>query len=166
MAIEESSGQIPRTVAITGQSGFIGFHLTNYLLLKGFNVVPVKKIDFLSEEALQTALKNCCTIVHLAGMNRGPEQEVYDCNIRLASQIIHALERDNLSPQVIFASSSQEDTGSIYGQAKRKATDLFVDWATKKNCRFSSLIIPNVFGPFCKPFYNSVVANIQFSINS
>lgn len=151
-------------IGITGQSGFIGYHLTNYLSQKNFNVISINKEDFSSDQKLNNALKNCNIIIHLAGMNRGPDKEVSDCNLQLASQLINALEENNLTPVVIFASSTQEEMANSYGRSKKEATNLFIDWAIRNNANFSSLLLPNIFGPFCKPYYNSVIATFSYQL--
>ena len=58
----------------------------------------------------------------------------------------------------MFASSSQEKGGSIYGKAKKESRVLLEDTINSLGGKFTGLIIPNVFGPFCKPNYNSFVA--------
>jgi UDP-2-acetamido-2,6-beta-L-arabino-hexul-4-ose reductase len=151
-------------IGITGQSGFIGYHLTNYLLQKSFRVIPINKEDFSSNQRLCKAIENCDVIVHLAGMNRGTDNEVRDQNIQLASQLINALQESNLTPAIIFASSTQEEIDNPYGRSKKEATDLFIDWTTRNKAHFTSLLIPNVFGPFCKPFYNSVIATFCYQL--
>jgi UDP-2-acetamido-2,6-beta-L-arabino-hexul-4-ose reductase len=151
-------------IGITGHSGFIGYHLTNYLLQKTFNINPVDKESFSSPQKLSTALKNCDIIIHLAGMNRGSDKEVHDCNLQLASQLVNALEESNLTPAVIFASSTQEEMDNSYGRSKKEATNLFIDWAIRNNANFTSLLLPNIFGPFCKPYYNSVIATFSYQL--
>ncbi|MFZ7136943.1 MAG: NAD-dependent epimerase/dehydratase family protein [archaeon] len=153
-------------VGITGQSGFIGYHLTNYLSLKNDEVdlIPFDNSYFSDTEKLRGFVLECDTVVHLAGMNRGPDSEVYDCNLRLASQLVKTLEECEAKPYVIFASSTQEERSNSYGRSKKDATNLFIDWAIRNNAKFSSLIIPNVFGPFGKPNYNSVVATFCYQL--
>jgi UDP-2-acetamido-2,6-beta-L-arabino-hexul-4-ose reductase len=97
-------------------------------------------------------------------MNRGSDKEVYDCNYQLASQLVKALEGCHVTPYVIFASSTQEEKEGSYGRSKKDATNLFIDWAVRNNAKFTSLIIPNVFGPFCKPNYNSVIATFCYQL--
>ncbi len=147
-------------VGITGQSGFIGYHLTNYLSLKKdeLELIPFDKSYFSDTAKLQDFLFKCDVVIHLAGMNRGSDKEVYECNYRLASQLVEALEECRITPYVIFASSIQEEKENSYGRSKKDATNLFIDWAVRNKAKFASLLIPNVFGPFCKPYYNSVVA--------
>jgi UDP-2-acetamido-2,6-beta-L-arabino-hexul-4-ose reductase len=153
-------------VGITGQSGFIGYHLTNYLSLKKdeIELISFGKSFFSDTKKLRNFLLECDIVVHLAGMNRGSDKEVYDCNLRLASQLVKAFEECHVKPYVIFASSIQEERENAYGRSKKDATDLFIDWAVRNDAKFTSLIIPNVFGPFCKPYYNSVVATFCYQL--
>jgi UDP-2-acetamido-2,6-beta-L-arabino-hexul-4-ose reductase len=153
-------------VGITGQSGFIGYHLTNYLSLKKdeIKLVPFDKSFFSDTKRLQSFLLECDVVVHLAGMNRGSDKEVYDFNYHLTSQLVKTFEECHAKPQVIFASSTQEEKENSYGRSKKDATNLFIDWAVRNNAKFTSLLIPNVFGPFCKPHYNSVVATFCYQL--
>jgi UDP-2-acetamido-2,6-beta-L-arabino-hexul-4-ose reductase len=147
-------------VGITGQTGFIGYHLNNYLSLKKdeISLVPFEKSFFEDPSKLKIFLSKCDILVHLAGKNRGSEKDVYDSNVKFASLLVQALEECQKAPFVIFASSSQEERDNAYGRSKKEATILFIDWASKNNGKFVSLLIPNVFGPFCRPYYNSVIA--------
>jgi UDP-2-acetamido-2,6-beta-L-arabino-hexul-4-ose reductase len=151
-------------IGITGRSGFIGYHLTNYLSEKNCDIIPINKDDFSSFQKLNSKLKNCNIIIHLAGMNRGSDKEVYNCNLQLASQLVNVLEESNLTPAVIFASSTQEEMDNSYGRSKKEATNLFINWAIRNNANFTSLILPNIFGPFCKPYYNSVIATFSYQL--
>ena len=47
---------------------------------------------------------------------------------------------------------------NLYGKGKKKARELLINWAERNHSTFTGLIIPNVFGPFGRPYYNSVVA--------
>ena len=118
-------------IGITGQSGFIGNHLTNYLTQKQLNVISINLESFSSNQTLYCKLKNCSTVIHLAGMNRGLDKEVYDCNVNLASQLVNALEQGNLTPNVLFASSTQEKIDNFYGRSKKEATNIFIKWSEK-----------------------------------
>jgi UDP-2-acetamido-2,6-beta-L-arabino-hexul-4-ose reductase len=63
-------------VGITGQSGFIGYHLTQYLCLHGdeVEIVPFDAAYFQHPEQLEQSVQLCDTIVHLAAMNRDPDE--------------------------------------------------------------------------------------------
>ncbi len=148
-------------VGITGQSGFMGTHLYNYLSLKEdeIELIPFKDESFDSVSNLQKFVKQCDTIVHLAAMNRhGDPQVIYDTNIRLIKTFLSVLDASDSKPHIIFSSSTQEEQDNLYGKSKRDGRKLFEAWAEKNNTKFTALIIPNVFGPFGNPYYNSFIA--------
>lgn len=154
-------------VGITGQAGFIGTHLTNYLVLKQdeIQLIPFKDDFFKTPEKLKSFVKQCDTIIHLAAMNRHNSPEIiYKTNLRLVNQLLHALDDTNSTPHIIFSSSTQEGCNNLYGKSKKEGRKLFMKWAQKNNAKFTGLIIPNVFGPFCTPFYNSVIATFCYQI--
>ncbi len=149
------------TIGITGQSGFIGTHLYKTLGLQPdtFERIPFEDSFFGDEEKLQEFVKSCDAIVHLAALNRhGDPQVIYNTNIQLVKQLITACESTNSKPHILFASSTQEERDNPYGNSKKEGRKLFEDWAQTNDARFTGLIIPNVFGPFGNPYYNSVVA--------
>lgn len=148
-------------VGITGQSGFIGTHLFNFLNLKKDEITTVSFEDsyFQDDNKIRSFVKACDVIVHLAAMNRhGDPQVIYDTNIRLVKQLIAALEFTGKRIHVLFSSSTQEEKDNLYGKSKHDGRLLFEQWAVQNNCRFTGFVIPNVFGPFGNPFYNSVIA--------
>jgi len=148
-------------IGITGQSGFIGTHLWNTLGLypDRFAGVAFEDAWFGQKEALEAFVRGCDTIIHLAAMNRHNDpQELYATNIGLVKAIIEACEATGSTPHIIFASSTQEQRDNLYGKSKREGRLLFEEWAKRNNAPFTGLIIPNVFGPFGNPYYNSVVA--------
>jgi len=149
------------SVGITGQSGFIGTHLYNTLCLypEQYNLISFKDIFFEQKESLYEFVKSCDIIFHLAAMNRHNEPRmIYDTNIRLVKQLIAACEDTGSRPHILFASSTQEERDNLYGKSKKEGRMLFEQWAQRNNAKFAGLIIPNVFGPFGNPYYNSVVA--------
>jgi len=147
-------------IGITGQSGFIGTHLYNFLGLQTeVERIPFKDAYFDSEEELRNFVAQCDVVIHLAAVNRHEDQQVlYDTNVRLVEQLIDAMERTGVTPHVLMSSSSQEDLNNLYGKSKKEGREKLAQWAEKNNALFSGLVIPNVFGPFGLPYYNSVVA--------
>ena len=148
-------------VGITGQAGFMGTHLFNSLKLKtdSLELIPFKDEYFDNLSDLQNFVKQCDTIVHLAAMNRhGDPQVIYDTNIRLVKTLLEALDATGTKPHILFSSSTQEEKDNLYGKSKRDGRRLFEEWARKNNTRFTAFIIPNVFGPFGNPYYNSFIA--------
>ncbi len=148
-------------VGITGQSGFIGTHLYNTLGLypERFERIPFEDSYFDNPYQLESFVKECDAIVHLAAMNRHNNPEViYKTNIDLVKKLIAACEASQSKPHIIFSSSIQEERDNLYGKSKKEGRFLFEQWAAKNSSKFTAFIIPNVFGPFGKPYYNSVVA--------
>ena len=147
-------------IGITGQSGFIGTHLYNYLGQQdSIKRVPFKRDDFQKKIQLNKFVKSCDVIVHLAGMNRHRDSQlIYDTNIKLVKDLITSCEKTKSKPHIIFSSSTQEKQDNLYGKSKHDGRILFEEWAKKNNGKFTGLIIPNVFGPFGRPYYNSFIA--------
>lgn len=158
-----------KRVGITGQSGFVGSHLYNTLGLNNqkYERIEFDKSFFTDEDLLDEFVGQCDVIVHLSGMNRHPDQEViYQTNIELANKLSKSLVRTKSNAQVIFSSSSQEEQDNPYGKSKKEARGILDTWAKQNDGSFVGLIIPNVFGPFGKPYYNSVVATFCHQLNS
>jgi UDP-2-acetamido-2,6-beta-L-arabino-hexul-4-ose reductase len=154
-------------IGITGQAGFIGTHLFNFLGVKKDEVtrVPFQDNFFSDQDKLETFVKQCDTIVHLAALNRHNDpQAIYDTNIDLVRKLISALETTRSKPHLLFSSSIQEDRDNIFGKSKREGRELLFKWAEKNGALFTGLVIPNVFGPFGNPFYNSVVATFSHQL--
>lgn len=147
-------------IGITGQPGFVGTHLFNLLGVQDdVERIPFKDEYFADENTLRAFVRQCDAIVHLAAMNRHPDpQVIYDTNIQLVKQLIAAMEAENVTPHVLFSSSTQEERGNLYGTSKREGRELFEAWAKRSGAKFTGCVIPNVFGPYGRPNYNSVVA--------
>jgi UDP-2-acetamido-2,6-beta-L-arabino-hexul-4-ose reductase len=154
-------------IGITGQAGFVGTHLFNTLSLQPdkFERIPFEDAYFQDKAKLNTFVQSCDVIVHLAAMNRHNDPEViYQTNIGLVKQLIGACEETNSTPHILFSSSTQEERDNLYGKSKKEGRLLLEEWALRNNGKFSGLIIPNVFGPFGNPYYNSVVATFCYQI--
>jgi UDP-2-acetamido-2,6-beta-L-arabino-hexul-4-ose reductase len=150
-----------KKIGITGQAGFIGTHLYNFFGLKKEEVIRIPFSDefFTMPEKLEQFVSQCDVIIHLAALNRHNDpQSIYETNIMLVKKLIAALEKTGKTPHVLFASSIQEDRDNLFGKSKREGRELLARWAEKNHALFTGLVIPNVFGPFGRPYYNSVIA--------
>jgi UDP-2-acetamido-2,6-beta-L-arabino-hexul-4-ose reductase len=150
-----------KTIGITGQNGFVGSHLYNEvsLLKEEFLLIPFEKSFFDNTSSLENWVKRSDVIVHLAALNRHESSEViHDTNVNLVEKLVAALEFTSHTPHIIFSSSTQEENDNLYGRSKRTGRELLAKWGETNNATITGMIIPNVFGPFGKPFYNSVVA--------
>jgi len=154
-------------IGITGQSGFIGTHLYNTLSLfpDKYTLIPFEDNYFNQSKLLESFVQECDIIIHLAAMNRNSDPElIYKTNIELVKKLILALEKTSSKPYIIMSSSLQEFLDNPYGKSKREGRELFNQWADKNNAMFTGLIIPNVFGPFGVPFYNSVISTFSYQL--
>jgi UDP-2-acetamido-2,6-beta-L-arabino-hexul-4-ose reductase len=155
-------------IGITGQAGFMGTHLYNTLnLFPGeFETVPFEDDFFNNDHQLDLFVSSCDIIVHLAAMNRhGDPRVIYDTNILLTTKLICSLERTGGKAHVLFSSSTQEDRDNTYGRSKKEGRRMLSEWAEKNGGGFTGLVIPNVFGPFGNPYYNSVIATFSHQLN-
>ena len=155
-----------KKIGITGQSGFVGNHLYNTLnVSEGFELITFDKNYFEQEKKLANFVSKCDVIVHLAAMNRHEDANViYNTNVSLVHKLINACIETDSKPHILFSSSLQESKDNLYGKSKKEGKLAFQNWAEKYHSKFTSINIPNVFGPFGKPNYNSVVATFCHKI--
>jgi UDP-2-acetamido-2,6-beta-L-arabino-hexul-4-ose reductase len=155
-------------IGITGQAGFVGKHIYNTLGLFAdkYERIPFEKSFFDDDSKLDSFVKNCDVILHLAAMNRHNDANViYNTNVELVTKLITSLERTSSKAHVLFSSSTQEERDNLYGKSKKEGRELLVNWAKRNEAQFTGLVIPNVFGPFGHPYYNSVVATFCHQIS-
>lgn len=150
-----------KKIGITGQNGFVGKHLYNTLGLfpEDFQRIVFQKEYFENENLLDEFVAQCDVIIHLAAMNRHEsEQVVYETNVGLVQKLVDSLKRTGSKAHVMISSSTQEERGNLYGRSKKEGREALVNWAQENGGEITGLIIPNVFGTFGKPFYNSFIA--------
>jgi UDP-2-acetamido-2,6-beta-L-arabino-hexul-4-ose reductase len=148
-------------IGITGQAGFVGTHLYNHLGLYPdlYERILFDDAYFDSDTKLRCFVKQCDIIVHLAAMNRHENQQViYDTNLALVKKLIVAMNVEQVIPHILFSSSTQETLNNLYGQSKLEGRQLLEEWAKRNGANFTGLVIPNVFGEFSQPNYNTFVA--------
>lgn len=154
-------------VLITGQGGFIGGHLKNTLqyIHKEFSVLECNSNIINDKVKLDQLISKSDIIVHLAGVNRtNNEKELYEINYNISKLIDDSLIRVKYQGKLIFASSTQETLGNNYGKAKKHSRELFIKSSKKLDYKFCGLIIPNVYGPFCRSNYNSFISTFSYNL--
>jgi UDP-2-acetamido-2,6-beta-L-arabino-hexul-4-ose reductase len=148
-------------VGVTGSKGFIGWHLCQTIRLypDKFKLIEFQREWFNETKKLDIFVSNSDVLIHLAGLNRHDnENEIFNINVGLAEKFIESFNRTGFKGHVLFSSSIQEDRNNTFGKSKKLAKEMFYSWAIEAGANFTGLIIPNVFGAFGKPFYNSVVS--------
>ncbi len=147
-------------IGITGADGFIGRALCQRLTSeRGVRAIPWPRTAWDDTEMLAGFAADCDVIVHLAGKNRGAVAEIREVNARLFADLLSAASQSPAPPRIVLASSTQRTRDTAYGRSKRWCENRLEQWAGEDPMRSgTALVIPNVFGPGCKPHYNSVVA--------
>lgn len=153
-------------IVISGHTGFIGGHLIRNFKLHYPNrkLIQLNKEDFLSQN-FNDKIEKEDFIFHLAGVNRHEnEDKVYSSNNQINSSLLRHLENINFKGKLYFSSSLQEESDSLYGKSKKRAREDFERLSKKLGFIFFSSLTPNLFGPFCKPFYNSFIATFSHQL--
>ena len=145
-------------VLITGADGFVGKNLQLRLLeRKDVEVVTYTRSDRLTD--LPARLAGVDVVFHLAGVNRPKDpQEFVTDNADLTQALAHAVRREGRAIRVLLASSTQARLDNPYGSSKRVAEQTVMALPVVNGVSSHVFRLPNVFGKWCKPNYNSVVA--------
>ncbi|MCG7536338.1 NAD-dependent epimerase/dehydratase family protein [Pseudoalteromonas sp. OOF1S-7] len=151
------------SVLITGANGFIGKNLQIRLREELIEYETFTRSDSLS--SLKEKVTRAKFIVHLAGVNRPEDDaEFLEGNTNLSRRLAElAKECGNQCP-IIFSSSIQAGRNNPYGDSKRMAEDAFDALAESNGNTILNYRLPNVFGKWCKPNYNSAIATFCFNI--
>lgn len=147
-------------VLVTGSQGFIGKNLLVYLQeLDNVEIYEYDKNDTI--ETLEKYIKDVDFVYHLAGCNRPKDNNEYHLvNTDLTKCLVDLLNKYNKKVPLIYSSSIQAELDNEYGKSKRNAEDyIFENYENAIVYRFH-----NVFGKWCKPNYNSVVATFCYNI--
>jgi UDP-2-acetamido-2,6-beta-L-arabino-hexul-4-ose reductase len=154
-----------KKVLITGSSGFIGKNLIEGL--KRSQDAEIKTFDREDElNSLAEHLKDTDLIFHLAGVNRPEKLEEFETgNVGITQAILEILDGLERSVPIVFASSIQATLDNPYGISKKKAEEILIEYSRKKVEKIYIYRFPNVFGKWCKPNYNSVVATFCYNIS-
>lgn len=150
-------------VLVTGSKGFIGKNLVVRLgELSGYEIVRFDRDDNLAD--LPLVLTNIDAVVHLAGENRPKDvSDFAKNNTFLTEALCDALVASKREIPLILASSIQANLDNPYGQSKRNA-EMAVERLAFTGNPAAIYRLPGVFGKWCKPNYNSVVATFCHNI--
>jgi UDP-2-acetamido-2,6-beta-L-arabino-hexul-4-ose reductase len=152
-------------VAITGAGGFLAWHLRCLLHGRGWATPLLLDREIWADlKKRRELLSQADAVVHLAGVNRANPDEVEHGNIRLAEELVGALREGDVTPHVIYASTTHIERDSAYGTGKRRAGEIIGAWAEQCGARYTNMVLPHVFGEQCRPFYNSAVATFCYQI--
>lgn len=146
-------------ILVTGANGFIGKNLISELNNQGYN--EIYKCDReTTQEELNEYTKDCDFVFHLAGVNR-PEnvEEFMEGNFGFTSILLNNLKNNNNNEcPILITSSIQAALDNDYGKSKKAGEDLIFTYGKENNIKTYVYRLPNVFGKWCRPNYNSVIA--------
>ena len=172
-------------IGVTGSHGFIGSNLSNELFKSGlqkrtFERFDRKKYDLFDVDSLKGFVEDKDVIVHLAGANRSCNSELVRVNTLGTLNLLEAIRKYSAINHVrfIFASSLQVYGVSsslkffkesyptkpitMYGLSKKFAEETVQKYEEKYGLEALILRIASVYGPGCKPFYNSVISTFVY----
>ncbi len=151
-------------ILITGSGGFIGKNfIANIGQEKDIEVFTFDAYDSMDKLAEYASVADM--VFHLAGVNR-PEniQEFATGNIDLTATLCTMLKNTGKPVPLIFSSSTQANVGNDYGMSKKTAENMVFDYSASTGAPVCVYRFPGVFGKWCRPNYNSVVATFCYNI--
>ncbi|MCC7075669.1 MAG: NAD-dependent epimerase/dehydratase family protein [Acidimicrobiia bacterium] len=154
------------TLGLTGAGGFLGMHMRSSLL-SFCDEVDVRLADrstFADPARLDAFVGKCDAIVHVAGVNRGDDRDVEAGNTGLAHELVAAMRRSGRFPDVVYANSIQADRDTPYGRGKARAAEVLASETAAAGAGFVDVRLPNLFGEWGRPYYNSVVATFTHQL--
>ena len=153
-----------KKILITGSNGFVGKNTV--VALKESNKYEVLTIDRSNtEEELKQGVIDADFIVHLAGVNRPKDaKEFYEGNGGLTEKIVGYLRENNKNTPILITSSTHAVLDNDYGKSKKQSEDALIKYSDESDAKVYIFRLPNLFGKWCRPNYNSAVATFCYNI--
>ncbi len=151
-------------ILVTGDKGFIGRNLVAEL--RNLEFTTIYKYDLDSEPCLlDQYTKDCDFIIHLAGVNRPKDEaEFMTGNFGFTSVLLESLKKNKNKAPLLMTSSIQAEYDNPYGRSKKAGEDLVFKYALETGVKVAVYRLPNIFGKWCRPNYNNVVATFCYNI--
>lgn len=142
---------------VTGARGFIGknlcSHIRNRLAAELFEYNPDTGLGLLDKYTAE-----CDFVFHLAGINRPKAPRDFEINYTFTVQLLQSLKNQGNKAPILMSSSIQAELNNPYGNSKKKAEELMFNYEAETRAPVFVFRLPSVFGKWCQPNYNSVVA--------
>lgn len=147
-----------KKVLVTGAKGFIGKNLV--LELKNRKTFEVFECDVdTTEEQLAQFAKECEFVFHLAGVNRPQRTEEFmEGNYGFTTKLLEILQKNGNRSPILMSSSIQAKLDNDYGKSKKAGEDYILDYGSNNSIATYVFRLPNVYGKWCRPNYNSAIA--------
>ena len=151
-------------ILITGAGGFVGKNLVATLRTAGYTDLMLFEKDD-TPETLADYCRRAAFVVHLAGINRPTDpSEFYTGNAGLTDTLLANLEAAGNTAPVLVTSSTQAELDNDYGKSKRQAEEAIFAHRRRTGAMVYVFRMPGVFGKWCRPNYNSVVATFCHNV--
>lgn len=151
-------------ILITGARGFIGKNLVAELKNRGYDYIFEYDADT-DPGLFDEFCKEADFVYHFAGVNRPKSQaEFAEGNVGFTSILLTTLKKYANNCPVLFTSSIHAVVDNPYGKSKKAAEDLLREHSIETGSRVLIYRLPNVFGKWCRPNYNSAVATFCYNI--
>ncbi|WP_141502213.1 NAD-dependent epimerase/dehydratase family protein [Paenibacillus luteus] len=151
-------------ILVTGANGFIGKNLIAELKNRGYNNILRINRDS-KKELLNEYASECEFVFHLAGVNRPQdESEFMSGNYGFTVDLLELLNKHNNKSPILITSSIQAEKENPYGASKKAAEDLLFSYCEERGSKSIVYRLPNLFGKWSKPNYNSVVATFCYNL--
>lgn len=151
-------------ILITGAGGFVGKNLVATLRTAGYTDLMLFEKDD-TPETLADYCRRAAFVVHLAGINRPTDpSEFYTGNAGLTDTLLTDLEAAGNTAPVLVTSSTQAELDNDYGKSKRQAEEAIFAHRRRTGATVYVFRMPGVFGKWCRPNYNSVVATFCHNV--
>jgi len=150
-------------ILVTGSAGFVGRNLVLELQNRGHHVLCCTLET--TKEQLGQYIQECKFVFHLAGVNRPREErEFFEGNAGFTEELLALLEKGGNKAPLVLSSSIQAERDNPYGRSKRQAEDLLFAHGERTGSSVYVYRLPNLFGKWSMPNYNSVVATFCYNI--
>lgn len=150
-------------IGVTGTNGFIGKNLMVRLREAGITATSIA--HDLDAGGYADALQGVTAVIHLAGVNRPKEEADFTTgNTGMTRALVAALESFGGATPIVYASSIHAAGDSPYGSSKRAAEEVLTAYGQRTGAGVRIARLPGVFGKWCRPNYNSVVATFCHNI--
>jgi UDP-2-acetamido-2,6-beta-L-arabino-hexul-4-ose reductase len=151
-------------ILVTGSKGFVGKNLIAELKNRGYYDI----FEFSRETdiaLLEKYTQDCDFVFHLAGVNRPKDKkEFMEGNVGFTSQLLELLKKHDNKAPVLITSSIQAEKDNPYGRSKKASEELLFNYYKETDVKVYVYRLPNLFGKWSKPNYNSVVATYCHNI--
>lgn len=151
-------------ILITGGNGFIARNLRLRLEEAGHRSIGLITRDT-SPEAAQAEIERADFVFHLAGVNRPQDPaEFAQGNAEVTALLCDALTATGRRVPIVLASSTQALLDNPYGRSKKAAEEIVIRYGAATGALAFVFRLPNVFGKWCRPNYNSAVATFCHNV--